>query len=92
MFSRIYRALSTLFVVTAAYLVYSLTVAPAIEPAMDVTGNHGGGHAEYSPREQLRHFFPEDAWELRNPTIIENSQFSKFPIYGLITPIMRFLL
>ncbi|MFP6612700.1 MAG: hypothetical protein VB835_10350 [Pirellulales bacterium] len=75
MFSRIYRALSTLFVVIAAYLVYSLTVAPAIEPAMDVTSNHGGGHAEYSPREQLRNFFPEDAWELRNPTIIENSQF-----------------
>jgi hypothetical protein len=77
MFTRIYRGLSTLFVVVAAYLVYSLTVVPAIEPARDGPGNSVSDQPR-SPQQlqQLRGFFSDAAWnELQNSTIIENSQF-----------------
>jgi hypothetical protein len=77
--SRFRRIAGSLAAVLVAYWAYALLAVPWIEPAApprtkDNGPPYGGESVEVSQQKLLTRLFPADAWELKNPTILESNR------------------
>lgn len=81
MFSRLIRIVTTFAAVLAAYLAYSFAAVPFMEPSVkereaSVINFEGlpRAPAAETREAQLERWFPPDAWERDQPTIVETDQ------------------
>ncbi len=73
---RLLRVVASFGVVVSAYAAYALAVVPLIEPSVEkIEGPGAAVDPPPPPRtDALVPFFPPDAWELKNPKILESER------------------